>query len=113
MRIGVTSQNFRTITGHAGKSRRYLVFTADGKGELVEVERFDLPLEMSIHAYHGEAHPVFGLDMVITGGCGEGYVRRLAAHGVQVVATSATDPVTAATAAFNGQPLPPAAPHEH
>jgi len=26
MRIGVTSQNFRTITGHAGKTRRFLVF---------------------------------------------------------------------------------------
>ena len=26
MRIAVTSQNFRTVTGHAGKARRFLVF---------------------------------------------------------------------------------------
>ena len=26
MRIGVTSQNFRTITGHAGKTRRFLIY---------------------------------------------------------------------------------------
>ena len=26
MRIAVASQNFRTVTGHAGKSRRFLVF---------------------------------------------------------------------------------------
>jgi hypothetical protein len=30
MRIGVTSQNFRTITGHAGKTRRFLVYQATG-----------------------------------------------------------------------------------
>ena len=26
MRIAVTSQNFKTITGHAGKSRRFLIY---------------------------------------------------------------------------------------
>jgi hypothetical protein len=26
MRIAVISQNFKTITGHAGKSRRFLIF---------------------------------------------------------------------------------------
>ncbi len=38
MRIGVTSQNFRTITGHAGKTRRFLIFEQDATGALHEAE---------------------------------------------------------------------------
>jgi hypothetical protein len=28
MRIAITSQNFRTVTGHAGRAGRFLVFEA-------------------------------------------------------------------------------------
>jgi hypothetical protein len=31
MRIAVTSQNFRTVTGHAGRARRFIVSEADGR----------------------------------------------------------------------------------
>jgi predicted Fe-Mo cluster-binding NifX family protein len=113
MRIGVTSQNFRTITGHAGKARRFLVFEAQGAEGPREMERLDLPREMSLHEYRGADHPIFALDLVITAGCGEGFVRRLAEHGVRVIATSEPDPLTAAAAAAAGEPLPPAQPHEH
>jgi predicted Fe-Mo cluster-binding NifX family protein len=113
MKIGVTSQNFRTITGHAGKSRRFLIFSPNAQGEPVETERLDLPKEMSLHAYHGNDHPLFGLDALICGGSGEGFVRRLAGHGVRVINTGATDPLSAVRALLKGEPLPPAAPHEH
>jgi predicted Fe-Mo cluster-binding NifX family protein len=115
MRIAVTSQNFRTITGHAGKTRRFLVFEPGPDGRApVEVERLDLPKSMSLHEYHGEDHPVYDMEVVVTAGCGEGFVRRLSTHGVRVIATSETDPVRAATAVLAGETLAPAAPHgEH
>jgi predicted Fe-Mo cluster-binding NifX family protein len=113
MRIGVTSQNFRTITGHAGKTRRFLIYEADGHSEPREVERLDLPKEMSLHAYHGEDHPIYGLQVVITAGCGAGFAQRLTRRGVRVVTTSHTDPSSAAAAVAAGRPLPPAAPHDH
>jgi predicted Fe-Mo cluster-binding NifX family protein len=113
MRIGVTTQNFRTITGHAGKTRRFLIFEAETGGEPREVERLDLPKEMSLHEYHGEDHPIYTLDAVITASCGAGFVQRLATRGVTVVATAETDPLTAAAAVAAGRPLPPAAPHDH
>ena len=34
MKIAVTSQNFRTITPHAGTTRRFLVYEAAEGGEL-------------------------------------------------------------------------------
>lgn len=115
MRIAVTSQNFRTITGHAGKSRRFLVFEADGASEPVEVERLDLPKEMSLHEYHGDDHPLFslGLAALVTQGAGTGFFNRMTRHGIRVVATSAADPLAAVKALAGGQSLPPAAPHEH
>jgi hypothetical protein len=43
MRIAVSSQNFRTITGHAGKSRRFIVYHAKPGETPQELERLDLP----------------------------------------------------------------------
>ena len=113
MKIGVTSQNFRTITGHAGKARRFLIFGQDDAGRPVELERLDLPKEMSLHEYHNEDHPIFEVDFLITAGSGQGFIQRLAAHGVQVITTSETDPNRAAGSVFSGESLPPAAPNDH
>jgi predicted Fe-Mo cluster-binding NifX family protein len=115
MRIAVTSQNFRTITGHAGKSRRFIVYEADADGNPTEVDRLDLPMELSLHEYHGEDHPLFELKLnaIVTQGAGQGFLQRMARHGIQVLTTSATDPLTAVTAVFGGQPLPAATPHTH
>jgi len=113
MKIAVTSQNFRTVTGHAGKTRRFLVFQTNGES-VQEAERLDLPKEQSFHELHGDApHPIDGVDVLITASCGEGFVGRMARRGIQVVATSETDPATAARLVSSGRPLPPPAPHEH
>ena len=113
MRIGVTSQNFRTITGHAGKTRRFLVFESSAGAVPHEVERLDLPMEMSLHEYHGDDHPLFGLDALITQGHGQGFAQRLTRHGVRVIATSASDPLAAAAAVAAGESLPEPLPHDH
>ena len=113
MKIAVTSQNFRTISGHAGKTRRFLIFDQDNTGNPVEVDRLDLPKEMSLHEYHGDDHPLFAFDVIITGGSGQGFIQRMTAHGLQVVTTSETDPYLAAGSVFRGEPLPPALPQDH
>ena len=113
MRIGVTSQNFRTVTGHAGKTRRFLIYEVQADGGLLEVDRLDLPKAMSLHEFRGDDHPLFTLDAVITASCGEGFVRRLGQRGVKVVATAEADPVTAAEAFAAGRPLAPPLPHDH
>ncbi len=113
MKIGITSQNFRTITGHAGKSRRFLVLSPQASGGMRELERLDLPKEMSMHEFRGNVHPVYDMDVLITGSCGEGFTRRLALYGVKVIATAEADPLKAATDYLAGRPLPPPAPHDH
>lgn len=115
MRVAVTSQNFKTITGHAGKTRRFLVYEIDGGGVPVEVDRLDLPKEMALHDYHGEDHPLFGLglDALVTQGAGQGFMRRLAQQGIVVHATSESDPQVAVWLVATGSALPPPLPHEH
>ena len=113
MKIGVSSQNFRTITGHAGKSRRFIVFDSQEDGSVQQADRLDLPKEMSLHEFHGEQHPLFDLDVLITGGCGQGFRQRLLAQGVLVIVTGETDPIRAAEACVQGRELPPARHHQH
>ena len=101
MKIGITSQNFRTVTGHAGKTRRFLIYTVDPDTKNVhESGRLDLPKEMSLHAYNSpQPHPVEQLDILITAGCGEGFRQRMAHHNVLVLVTTETDPEMAARSA--------------
>jgi predicted Fe-Mo cluster-binding NifX family protein len=115
MRIAVTSQNFRSITGHAGKSRRFIIYEVVTGSQPTELERLDLPKEMSLHEYHGDDHPLFGLGLgaILTGGAGDRFNQRMARQGIQVLTTGETDIEVALTALAAGQPLPPAAPHEH
>jgi len=115
MRIAVTSQNFKTITGHAGKTRRFIVYESDGNSDAAEVQRLDLPKGMSLHDYHGDDHPLYtlGLDALVTQGAGDGFRARMARFGIAVHATSETNPVVAVQAVASGQSLPPAAPHDH
>lgn len=115
MRIAVTSQNFKTITGHAGKTRRFLVYETVGVESPMEIERLDLPQEMSIHEYQGEDHPLFQLELtaLITQGAGQGFVQRMARHGITVHATSESDPRRAVALVAAGAPLAAALPHDH
>ncbi|MBK5968023.1 MULTISPECIES: NifB/NifX family molybdenum-iron cluster-binding protein [Thiorhodovibrio] len=115
MRVAVSSQNFRTITGHAGKSRRFILFDIDTDGQITERERLDLPKGMSLHDTRGPEHPLFeqGLTHLITGGAGERFGERMAANGITVIQTSEPEIEPALKALAAGEPLPPAAPHEH
>ncbi len=108
MKIAVTSQNFRTITGHAGKARRFLVFDTEAN----EIARIDLPKEMSFHEWHGSGeHPVDVVDVVITAGCGGGFAQRLQSRGIQLAITELTDPREAVLAFMAGN-LPGTSPEE-
>jgi len=112
-KIAVASQNLRTVTGHAGKTRRFLVYQVRPGSEPQEIERLDLPKEMSFHEFNdAEAHPLDGVAALIVGGCGEGFVRRLARRGIDVVATSETDPIEAIKEYLTGSLKPPL-PHAH
>jgi len=123
MRVGFTSHNGRTITGHAGRTRRFLVFDLAADGTATECERIDLTQETTLHANHEEGpHPLDTLDVLVTGSCGEGLRRRLERRGIAVLmAGEETDPQVVLKALADGAvavPPPTGTPdhahgHEH
>ncbi len=96
MKIAVTSQNFRTVTGHAGRARRFLLFDVAADGTITEAGRLDLPIEQSFHEWRGSApHPIDGVDVLISAEFGEGFAARMARRGIEAVMTTETEPLAA------------------
>ncbi len=66
MKIAICSQNFRTVTGHAGKTRRFLIYEGETAADLREADRLDLPKAMAMHNFHGVEHPLDTVDVLLT-----------------------------------------------
>jgi predicted Fe-Mo cluster-binding NifX family protein len=111
MKFAVASQNFRTITPHAGKTRRFLLFEAVRGSEPVETGRLDLPKEMAMHEFAGGSHPLDEVQVIIAGSAGPGFIARMKERGIAAVPTAETDPRAAVTAYLAGT-LAPTAPHD-
>lgn len=96
MRIAVASQNFRTITPHAGVTRRFLVYEAVPGQPLREAARLDLPRQLAMREVARTApHPLDAVDVVLVGSAGPGFLRRMEERGIAAVVTSETDPLGA------------------
>jgi Uncharacterized conserved protein len=119
MKIAISSQNQKSISGHAGKASRFLVYTVDTDAkEIMEKELVELQKDDILHNRFHESsdpwapHPIFEVDIVITAGAGPGFVNRLASQKTRVVITSETDPDVAVAKHMDGT-LPQVAPEHH
>jgi len=106
MKVAVVSDDFRTLTGKAGKARRFLLFDAK-KGEHPQLqEKYELPENCpSYHDLHEDDetfHPIDGM-VLITNEAGDGFRERLARRGTQVHITSEQDPQTAVALLLEGK----------
>jgi predicted Fe-Mo cluster-binding NifX family protein len=62
MKIAVTSQNHKIVTQHAGRCRKFWIFSIDKK--LLELPKTQSLHESSTH----EPHPLDDIDVLITAG---------------------------------------------
>ncbi|QTR51263.1 NifB/NifX family molybdenum-iron cluster-binding protein [Candidatus Thiothrix anitrata] len=96
MKIGVTSQNLRTVTGHASKARSFLLYEWSAEQAVQPLDSLELSMEMSIHAWDKRGdHPLLALDYLITGPCGKSFINQMKQYGVRVKTTDETDPLLA------------------
>lgn len=103
MKIAVTSQNRKIITEHAGRCRKFWIFSIDN-AVIVDKQLLELPIEQSFHASSAhEPHPLDDIDVLITAGMGSGMVRRLARKGIIGLITEQTDPDTAVALYLTGE----------
>lgn len=113
MRIAVTSQNRKTVTGHAGKCRKFWIYDIEGN-EIKGKNLLELPIEQSFHESHDAAHPLDDAHVLITASLGAGLQQRLKQKGMLAVATSETDPDRAVAAWLAGTlPEVEAEAHDH
>lgn len=115
MKIAVASQNRKTVTGHAGKCRKFWIHQVEGN-QVVGKTLLELPIEQSFHeSAHDAPHPLDDVNVLICGGIGQGLQSRLKQKAIQAVATPETDIERAVAAWLAGEleELPPDAGHGH
>lgn len=107
MKVAVTSQNFKTITNHAGKARRFIVYDVTSPEHIVEIDRHDLAPEMAFHNFNGDKHPIDGVDVLISASFGEGFSRKMVRRGI-ITSVSENSDIISAIKNFiqHGQHLP-------
>lgn len=99
MKIAVTSQNRKSVTGHAGKCRKFWIYEVDGQ-QIGSKTLLELSIKETFHESHGsDPHPLDGVDVLISCGMGQGLSRRLAGMHIKAVVTPETD-LDKAVAAF-------------
>ncbi len=115
MKIAVTSQNRKVITEHAGRCRKFWIFTTQDE-KIIDKQLLELPKEQSFHeSSNREPHPLDDIDLLIVGDMGPGLSSRLARKGIKSLITKETDPETAVVLYLKGElkTQEPSADHYH
>jgi len=96
IKIAVASQDFKTVGGHAGQSRRWLVFGLDTGQPLRCLEHVQLSKEQVFHHWQDQGpHPLDGVTVMIAASAGEGFLNRMRRRGIEMVMTGEGDAETA------------------
>lgn len=109
MKIAVSSQNLSTISGHAGKCRKFWIYEAEGK-RVARKDLLELPLAQRFQACAPDSpHPLDVVNVLITGGMNTGLYQNLKQKGILAVSTTETDPDLAVAAWLDGdlETMPP------
>ncbi len=120
MKIAITSQNQRTVSGHAGKTTRFVVFEVE-QGKIVDKSLLELEVSNVLHEhFHGNpalgyVHPVLEMDVVITGSMGPGFPIKMQANGIEAIMTDEKDIDVVMVKYLDGtlERLQPSAHHHH
>ena len=110
MKIAVPTKDWVAVSGHAGQARCWLVYDLanQGAGEpLPSPTRIELAKEQLFHHFRDDnPHPLDGVEIVLAGSAGDGFVRHMKKRGADVLLTGETDPALALARIVAGEDLP-------
>ncbi|MBB4196706.1 hypothetical protein CCR94_12070 [Rhodoblastus sphagnicola] len=111
MKVAIATKEFSEVSGHAGQARQWLVYdlSRHTPGEpLPEPARVTLAKEQTPHYIEDEdaPHPLDGVEVMIAGSAGDGFVRHMKKRGADVILTGEPDPALALTKLIAGEHLP-------
>lgn len=108
LNVAITSQNKKTVFDHAGKCTRFLVYQIKNN-ELVNKSIIEITKEESLHNFfHNDSsitkikNPLEGVNMLLTGGIGDGAIQKLAQVGIATYLIEEKDPDMAIGKLLNG-----------
>jgi predicted Fe-Mo cluster-binding NifX family protein len=108
MKIAIAVRdNFTVVSGHAGKARTWLVYDCAPGAATPTPTHVVLAHEQLPHYFKDDGpHPLDGVEIVVAGSCGDGFIRHMNRRGAQVLLTGETDPAQALAKILAGEALP-------
>ncbi len=103
-KIAISSQDKKTITGHAGKCRNFVIYTVDTEGNYT-TKPLNLEKGEALHdSFQGtsQSNPIFDMDIFLTQSIGQGAIEKLATKNVRTYIIEETDPETAINKLIEG-----------
>jgi hypothetical protein len=109
MKIAIATRNYRTVAGHVGQTRHWLLYDLSDHqaGALLPApRRVELTTDQLFHHFQDDApHPLDGVDLVVSANAGDGFVRHMKKRGADVLVTGESDPAVVITQILAGEPL--------
>jgi len=106
MRIAVATREFLEVSGHAGKTREWLIYDCAPGSPLPVPERITLEKAQLFHYFDDVGpHPLDGVDLVVAGSAGDGFLRHMAKRGAEVLLTGESEPQAALEKLIAGEAL--------
>lgn len=107
MKIAIATDNFRTVAGHAGQARDWLLYDCQPETGPGPAARISLARAQVFHHWDSKApHPLDGIAVMVARSAGDGFLRRMQKRGVAVLLTSETDADSALRRILAGEALP-------
>lgn len=110
MKIAVATKDWATVAGHAGQTRYWLLYDLAGLGAgdpMPAPLRIELTKDQLFHHFQDDGpHPLDGVEIVVAGSAGDGFVRHLKTRGADVILTGESDPASALALLVAGEALP-------
>ncbi len=110
MKIAIATKDWQTVSGHAGKARCWLLYhlqPGQAADALPPPARVELTNDQVLHHFKDDGpHPLDGVEIVVAGSAGDGFVRHMKKRGAEVLLTGETEPLAALKRIIAGEPLP-------
>jgi predicted Fe-Mo cluster-binding NifX family protein len=110
MKIAIATKDWSAVSGHAGQSRKWLLYDLTNlkAGDALPTPgKIELQKEQTLHHFQDDGpHPLDGVDVVIAGSAGDGFIRHMRKRGAEVLLTGEADPEAALIRILAGETLP-------
>jgi len=107
MKIAIATSDFSRVSGHAGQARHWLLYDCLPGQPVGAPSRVALAKDQAMHHFQDDGpHPLDGVEVVIAGSAGDGFVRHMQKRGAAVLLTGESDPDAALRGVLAGEALP-------